>query len=294
MDDRFSTGSLNEISCEPEVDALLRGICIPPRPDTLVAFQQEMAGDDPDFSRLARLVSGDIALTAALLKVANSPLYALKRKCETVDQCMRMLGLRQTGTLLTGILLRRVLRADGPSMTRFWDVSGKRAHAMATLARDIRDVGIDPDIAQTYGLFCDVGIPLLMQRFEDYKKTLEICNDDPVQPFHDIEQNRHNTDHMLIGGIMARTWGIPTLAWQAIRCHHDYTIFHDPDVPESISRLVAMGLIAELAIQRFARLNRSSEWDKGGEFVAGTLLLSDQDVEDLIDQLTNQFALGTD
>jgi HD-like signal output (HDOD) protein len=294
MDDRQSTASLDDISCEPAVDALVRDICIPPRPDTLVAFQREMAGDDPDSHRLAKLVTSDIALTAALLKVANSPLYAPRRKCETVDQCLRVLGLRQTGTLLTGIMLRKALRADGPRMTRFWDVSGKRAHAMATLARGIRSAGIDPDVAQIFGLFCDVGIPLLMQRFEGYTQTLQICNDDHVQAFHDIEHSRHQTDHMLIGGIMARTWGIPTLAWQAIRRHHDYTIFHDANVPESITALVAMGLIAELAIQRFARLNRSSEWDKGGEFVAGTLMLSEQDVQDWIEQLTNQFATGTD
>ena len=57
-------------------------------------------------------------------------------------------------------------------------------------------------------------------------------------------------------------------------------------------RLIAMGLVAEVAIQRFAGLNISTEWDKGGDEAVGTLVLSDQDVEDWLEQLSSDFALG--
>lgn len=53
-----------------------------------------------------------------------------------------------------------------------------------------------------------------------------------------------------------------------------------------------MGLIAELAIQRFARLNGSTEWDKGGQAAMGSLVLSDADVEDWIERLLEWFAQG--
>jgi HD-like signal output (HDOD) protein len=52
---------------------------------------------------------------------------------------------------------------EGPQLTRFWDVSGKRSLAMRSLARELG--GVDVGIAQSFGLFCDVGIALLMQRF---------------------------------------------------------------------------------------------------------------------------------
>ena len=110
---------------------------------TLAALQREIVKDDPDLRRVAQWVSGDVALTASLLRVLNSPAYALARPCETVEQSISMLGLKQVGVLVSGMMLRKVLRTDGPQLTRFWDVSGKRSMAMRCLAVDLRGVGVD-------------------------------------------------------------------------------------------------------------------------------------------------------
>jgi len=147
-------------------------------------------------------------------------------------------------------------------------------------------------VAQSFGLFCDVGIPLLMQRFPEYAQTLKAANDEIDRNFTEVEQARHQTDHALIGGIMGRSWGMSPTVGTAIRLHHDYAAFRDPRVPEAVTRLIAMGLVAEVAIQRFARLNSSAEWDKGGEGAMGALMLGDQDVEDLIERLVDGFAQG--
>jgi HD-like signal output (HDOD) protein len=161
---------------------------------------------------------------------------------------------------------------------------------LARLARGLKLV--DVDVAQTFGLFCDVGIPLLMKRFPDYVQTLMACNSEKERSFTEVEQARHHTDHALIGGLMARSWGLSPTLCLAIRVHHDYGVFHDPKVPETVARLVAMGLVAEVAIQRFAGLNTSTEWNKGGDYAIGALVLSEQDVEDWIDRLFHEFAKG--
>jgi HD-like signal output (HDOD) protein len=276
------------LSPDRQSDELVKRIGIPPRPATLVALQREIGQDDPDMRRVAQLVGGDVALTASLLRVVNSSLYSLQRPCATVEQAISMLGLRQVGVLVTDLMLRKVLRTDGPQLTRFWDVSGKRSMAMRALAAGLR--GVEVDIAHSFGLFCDVGIALLMQRFAHYGQVLKDCNDDAVRSFTEVEQAALQTDHALIGALMAKTWGVSPDVCAAIRVHHDYTIFHRHDVAEPVVRLVAMGLLAEVAIQRFARLNTSSEWNKGGDHVAGALLLSDEDIEDWIERLLDVFA----
>lgn len=277
---------------DAEADALVRSMGIPPRPATLIDLQAEIAKEDPDFARVTRLVASDVALTAAMLRIVNSPAYGLTRQCDTVDQAVRMIGLKQIAAIVTGVMLRKVLRTDGPQLTRFWDVSGKRSFALSRLAVELGGGTVDVDVAQSFGLFCDVGIPLLMQRFPEYGATLKACNDEKVRLFTDVEQDRHSTDHALIGSVMARSWGISKNVCQAIRFHHDYGIFQDPATPDPVCRLIAMGLIAELAIQRFARLNSSTEWDKGGQAAMGSLVLSDADVEDWIERLLEWFAQG--
>ena len=59
-----------------------------------------------------------------------------------------------------------------------------------------------------------------------------------------------------------------------------------------VTRLIAMGLVAEVAIQRFAGMNASTEWNKGGDYAAGSLVFSDLDVEEWIDRLHQDFATG--
>lgn len=277
---------------DAEVDALVRSMGIPPRPATLIDLQAEIAKEDPDFQRVTRLVASDVALTAAMLRIVNSPAYGLTRQCDTVDQAVRMIGLKQIAAIVTGVMLRKVLRTDGPQLTRFWDVSGKRSFALSRLAVELGGATVNVDLAQSFGLFCDVGIPLLMQRFPDYGQTLKACNDEKVRSFTEGEQERHQTDHAHIGSVMARSWGISRTVCQAIRLHHDYSVFQEASTPEPVCRLIAMGLIAELAIQRFARLNDSTEWDKGGQAAMGALVLSDADVEDWIERLLERFALG--
>ena len=104
------------------------------------------------------------------------------------------------------------------------------------------------------------------------------------------------------GGRSTRVWAlsaarhaagsavVPTAV--AIRLHHDYSIFQNPEMPPEVCQLVAMGLLAELAIQRFAGLNHSSEWDKGSDLAIGCLMLTDQNVEDWVDKLLEDFSTG--
>jgi HD-like signal output (HDOD) protein len=277
--------------CDPGLDALVLDVGLPPRPQVLADLGKELGREDPDLTRVARCVATDVALTAAVLKLANSPAYGGGRRIETLGQALSMLGLKQVGVMVTALVMRKVLRTDGPQLTRFWDVSAKRSWAMATLARGLK--GVDVDVAQTFGLFCDVGIPLLMQRFSGYTKVLQAANADTEQSFTQVEQAHLQTDHALIGALMARSWGVSQTVCLAIRLHHDYAVFRDPNVPEVVSRLMAMGLIAEAAIQEFARLNTSTEWAKGGEAAMGALTLSDHDVHDWLEQLVSGFSAGT-
>ncbi|MEO8124760.1 MAG: HDOD domain-containing protein [Burkholderiales bacterium] len=274
----------------PDVDALISGIAIPPRPALLTELQMEMTGADPDFDRIARLVAGDVALTAAVLRTVNSPFYALSRKAATMPEAITLLGLRQIGALVTGFVLRKSIGGEGANLTRFWDVTTKRSFALARLARGLR--GIDVDVAQTFGLFCDVGIALLMQRFPAYAATLAAANRCEDLPFTQVEQAAHQTDHALVGALMARAWGLPKPVCDAIRMHHDYATFQDLQAQADVTRLIAMGLVAELAIQRFAGLNESREWDKGGDAAAGALMLGDADIDEWVEQLTEDFASG--
>lgn len=270
----------------------IQGIPIPPRPLVVQQIQEEMAQREPDLRRIAEIVGQDVGLTVAVLKTVNSPLYGLSRKAESVEQALNLIGFKQLENLVTAISVRSLLKGDSNFLGRFYDTSARRAKAMAQMAKSTGLV--DVALAQTFGLFCDVGIPLLMQRFPGYTQTLRIANQDSERSFTEVEHETHNTDHALIGALMARTWGLPKHVALAIRMHHDYHVFLDPAAPLEVVRLISLNIVAEEAIQRYAQMHSNVEWLKGGDYVPSTLSMEPAEVQEWIEHLIDLFALGTE
>jgi HD-like signal output (HDOD) protein len=184
--------------------------------------------------------------------------------------------------------MRNLLKGDAESLNRFYLTSARRALAMSRLAKFTGLANVE--MAQTFGLFCDVGIPLLLHRFPVYVDTLKKAQTNCEQSFTSVEQEAHHTDHSLIGAMMVKSWGLNANVALAIRLHHDYEIFLDPKVPIEIVRLISLNLIAEAAIQRYTQNQQDAEWSKGGDYVGSTLAMDDAEVEEWIEQLQDHFA----
>ena len=270
--------------------SLIKDIPIPPRPIVVQMMQQEMARPEPDLREIAHIVSQDVGLTVAVLKTVNSPLYGLSRRAESVEQAVGLIGLKQLGILVTALAMRTLLQGDAQTLGRFYDTSARRTLAMARVAKTTGVV--DVTLAQTFGLFCDVGIPLLMKRFPTYVQTLKVANDDPTRSFTAVEQEAHHTDHALIGALMVKTWGLSPTVALAIRLHHDYEVFLDPKIPRDVARLISLNILAEEAIQRYAQRHANVEWLKGGDYVASTLAMETSEVQEWLDLLIDVFAGG--
>lgn len=275
------------INTEKSVDALLKTIKIPPRPSLLADVQQELSGQDPDPRKLAKIIANDVALAASLMKLTNSAFFGLRLKASSVEHAVDLLGLNQCSMLLAGIIARQTVSKGAASMARFWDFSTKRAQAMAYLARQLR---VCPtDMAHTFGLFCDIGVPLLMEKFPDYSKTLEKASQDFVNKITDLEDQRYSTNHAAVGSLLARTWGLPAEVSLAILLQHDYPSVQDRATEDAVRTLIALALMAEYAIHKYHGEDAFAEWEKGGEIACHFLGLSQHEVEDRFDELHEMF-----
>ena len=268
-------------------EALMRSIRIPPRPSLLVDLQRELAKADPSPRNIARIIGNDVGMSGALLKLANSPFFGAARKAKSVEQAINFLGVDLCASTLTGLLARRAIDGQGADLSAFWEISMRRAQALMFTSRRLR---IAPaDIAHTFGLFCDIGVPLLMDRFADYAATYDDACDEPVRRFTEIEDERYSTNHAAIGCLLARNWGLsPDVSW-AILLHHDYRVLNDPATDDAVRSLVALTLLAEKGIARFFGRTLSHEWEKGGELACQHLGLTEDEVADLLDELNETF-----
>jgi HD-like signal output (HDOD) protein len=272
------------------IDSLVQSVAIPPCPSLLLNLERELNNENSNFNKISSIITYDVALSASLLKVVNSTFYGFQHKIETVEHAINVLGMNQLSSLVLGLMARKVFSNSKISLTRFWDVSAKRSFAMKELARTFKYPNINE--AQSFGLFCDIGIPVLLQKFPNYMEILKKANAEKEKPFITIEDEAINTDHTLLGAIMAKSWGLSNTICNTIKLHHDYSIFTDPNIPENIQKLVAMNLVAEYAISQFSHLNESCEWNKAGEYALGKLAMSDDDLVDWSYRLGSCFSHG--
>ena len=280
----MTTAAAQEQTAE---EALLRSIRIPPRPSLLVDLQAELGRDDPSPRMIARIIANDVGMSGALLKLANSPFYGAARKAKSVEQAINFLGITNCAALLTGLLARQAIDGNETALNQFWDVSARRALALVFISRRLRLA--PPDIAHTFGLFCDIGIPILLNRFSDYQATLDMASGSVSHSFTRVEDVRHSTNHAAIGCLLARNWGLsPDVSW-AILHHHDYSVLADDATDDAIRSLVAGSVLAERAIQRYHGNPESLEWQKGGELACRHLGMSEDEAADLLDELHETF-----
>jgi HD-like signal output (HDOD) protein len=274
-------------AAEDSVDALIKSIRIPPRPSLLADLQRELASLDPSPETIGRIVASDVGMSGALLKLANSSIYGGRRKAKSIEQAILFLGINQVAALMAGLLARQAIPANSGALASFWDVSTRRAQAMVFLSRRMR-IG-EPDVAHTFGLFCDTGVPLLMDRFKDYETTFYTASLDAERPFTALEEERHSTSHAAIGCLLARNWGLSDHVGWAILHHHDYAVLDDANTPGTVRALVALSLLAESAISAYQGHAESLEWNKGGARACAYLGLSAEETAELLDELHEAF-----
>ena len=271
-----------------EVSQLLVNIVIPPCPKIVLALVQEARAEDPDLATLDKLLSSDVGLAAAILKTANSPFYGLSRKVQAVKQALLVLGIRAMTNIVTLLALQKALAVPAGSLDRFWDRSNYHAIVCARLARYLRSISADG--AYTFGLFNDCGIPILIQRFPEYKETLRLANGSE-RPFVDIENERHHTSHALVGAILARSWQLPEIVCEAIRDHHAPELLSGEasDASGDVCALRAISLIADYLVNDFLNAPQEAEWlHYGGQAMSYLGLDEDELGEirlDVVDEL---------
>jgi HD-like signal output (HDOD) protein len=255
----------------------LRTIVIPPCPDLLRRMQDALAQTEPDLNEVARIAGSDVAMSASLLKAANSPAYNTGQAVQTVGQAKNRLGLDHTAAEMTAYLLRRSLPVSNPLLKRFWARASKQAVAMRYIAGKLP--GMSPDMAHTFGLFCHTGLPVMLQGVRGYSGTMVEAAARIDRPFIATENANHRTDHAVVGALVARVWRLAPEVMVAIRRHHDLDMLGDDQTPPDIHTLVAAGLVAEHLMRRHEGLDDDVDWTAHAPEVLAWLQLSGDDLQ---------------
>jgi putative nucleotidyltransferase with HDIG domain len=182
--------------------------------------------DDPSASAsdIGREISNDAALTARLLRIANTAAYGQHRKIATIGRAITVLGVRQVRDLTVGLTAVRAF--DGISnnlvtMEVFWRHSVLCAVAAGQLAaRRAAPRTESPFVA---GLLHDIGQLVLFSRAPDAERESLLMMVDAADDLglYVCERSVLGFDHGTVGAKLARSWGLPDSLSECIEFHHE-------------------------------------------------------------------------
>lgn len=269
-----------ELSQE-DLSKVMSSVDIPACPAVLVDAMHEAQQDDPDLDRLAGIITKDVGMSAAALKLANSPLYGASNRVTGVRKAIDRLGTKNIVCVVVAVSLRSSMNGlPAAWLEQFW----KRTTLLAIIASLVarRQYGISPDAAYTYSLFHDAAIPLMMRRFPNYGEVLEKCRSEGKMLVQ-AEADLFPCTHPIVGSLLVRNWGLPPLLGQAIRFHHEDEAYELPDrtLPGGALSLIAVTQVSEHLI---AEILGDSDLDVGPQLFAKALDylgISDGDLDDL-------------
>ncbi|MDP8222840.1 MAG: HDOD domain-containing protein [Candidatus Lernaella stagnicola] len=185
-----------------------------------VATQVLSLTSDPNVSArdFVALLEKDQQLSARLLKIANSPVYAGRVKITSIQRAVVTVGMATLRDLVFSVALgEQVFRSKrfGDSMARVWEHSLAVAYIAQEIARVRRQSAEHAFLA---GLIHDIGKPLIIETVERIDRQLggetavtEEMLDETMRDFH-----------APVGGLMAKVWRFSDELQDAIRFHHRY------------------------------------------------------------------------
>jgi HD-like signal output (HDOD) protein len=184
---------------------------------------------DVDYRALAGVVSEDPALTAQVLRVANSALYGGVQQVRSLELAFARLGQRTVrGTIMSATLRALSIRLEGSGPRRtlgedIWRRALASGVAMSTLAPPC---GRDPDEAFLHGLLHDMGLWLVL--LVVHRHTQRTGARVPRSVFERLAAEWH--EHA--GRRLSEAWNLPAPLPDLIMSHHKLPAADDRLAPE--------------------------------------------------------------
>ena len=177
-------------------------IVLPTLPE--VALKVRDAAEDPrmDVAGMSKVLANDAALTARVIRVANSPLLRASVPIEDVRTAISRLGIQYTCNLAIGLAMEQMFQATSEvvdkHMRRVWTKSTEVAGISAVLARTYTKLKFDQ--ATLAGLVHQIGVLPILRFAEEDRRLLR-------QP--ELLDLLIAELHGEIGGLILETWGFP-------------------------------------------------------------------------------------
>lgn len=246
-----------------------------------VALKAREAAEDPNITALAlsKVITNDAAITARIIKIANSPLMRTSKQVEDLNVAINRMGITFTCNLITSLAMEQMFQATSDfvdnMMRDVWNRSTEVAGIAHVLCKHYTK--LRPDQATLAGITHEIGILPVLIYAEEHPELLE----SPKMLEKIIEKV-----HPYIGEMILKSWDFPE---ELIEVPRNYLKFdRSPDAPVDYVDLITIAVLQsyEDTDHKLASIGKDSvtAFDKLG-------LSASEEEEDLAAEMEQAMAL---
>ncbi len=232
---------------------------------------------------LAKAISLDAAVSARVLKIANSPFYSMQREVKTLERAVVILGEKTLRSLVFASSVKALNKNFGLMEKMLWEDSMGCAIGARLMAQRFRSA--DPEEAFLGGLFRHIG-KLVMNNL-DSSKFLQMVQEayNGEGTLGELERRYFPFSHAVIGAAVLKKWNFSENLIHVTRHHEDMRMYVE-EAP-ALNRLMATVNLADNLCKHLGVGRRSPEQSSDLSMIPGAKALG-LEVEQL-DQVMSEF-----
>lgn len=266
---------------------------LPPMPAVATKVLELLGDPNVNYSKLGDAVSSDPAVSARLLKVANSAFYSMSRQIKTLDHAIAVVGERTLRSLILAASLEGMNKSYGLLEKLLWEDSIGCAIGGRILARKFSSA--DPEEAFLAGLFRHLGkVVMNYSDAEAYQSLAEAVYSGEGSDSA-LEGNYFPYAHAVVGAAVLDKWNFNRSLVMTTLHHDDLKIPVEEEVAEEsreLYRLTATVNLSDTVCRRLGIGQREPDEtvDVANCLGAKALELEEAEVEEAICEVELVFA----
>ena len=264
-------------------DFFKEDIQIPSPPSIAVRIIEAVKQDDACFDELGKIISSDPALTAKILKLANSSFYAIPQKIDNITKALTILGVTTVKNIALSFVIAKEMRGssdNGFDFDFFWKRSLTAAVSADVLSSIIGQK--NEDIFVT-ALLQDIGILIMyLCRADDYSMMLDEKRASSLA-IEEAERKILGFDHQELGSEILKSWGIPDTIYEPVRYHHNHR-----DVPQDCQLASNLLLLSDKMSSVYHGSRSAEKIQDIKNILCGDYGVNEEDLESIIDSVANK------
>jgi len=214
------------------------GFELPPLPAATAQLLDELRHPEPDVQRIIKVISSSPEITAKVLRMVNSSLFALRNPVTSVQQAVTLLGIRHIRSIALSYTVKAALPSPANGVfkqTAYWTDSLLRALLARSFTR--RRSSKEVEEAFTAMLLADVALPVLLNCWGDYYSPVVKEWARSSEHLSSLERKAFGWDHAQAGAWILQFWRFPEEMICFIGAHN-----------LTLTEIIALGLEDTIAV----------------------------------------------